>query len=200
MLGENIKALRKEKGYSQETLSQQLNVVRQTISKWEKGLSVPDAEQLERMAELFEVPVSELLDNSAPAAENEKTDMAEVVKQLAVLNEQLAYQARSRRRTMRIVLACIIVLLVLPIIILIISASAYTALPATTMTTRRECVYVLDGKEYNFAIEYDGNGKILELISSPYVVGIHESQKSEDAEEMMEYIDNWFTEKGGLKK
>ena len=200
MLGENIKALRKEKGYSQETLAQQLNVVRQTISKWEKGLSVPDAEQLERIAELFEVPVTELLDNSAPAADNEKTDMAEVVKQLAVLNEQLAYQARSRRRTMRIVLACIIVLLVLPIIILIISASAYTALPAATMTTRCEAVYVLDGKEYNFAIEYDENGEILELVSSPYISDILATNPSEDAEAMIEFVDNWFISHGGQIK
>lgn len=44
MFSENLKTLRKQKGMSQETLAQQLNVVRQTISKWEKGLSVPDAD------------------------------------------------------------------------------------------------------------------------------------------------------------
>ena len=37
MLSDNIKILRKKKGYSQETLAEQLHVVRQTISKWEKG-------------------------------------------------------------------------------------------------------------------------------------------------------------------
>ena len=61
MLSENIKILGKQKGYSQETLAQQLNVVRQTVSKWEKGISVPDAEMLNSISELFEVPVSELL-------------------------------------------------------------------------------------------------------------------------------------------
>lgn len=61
MLSDNIKILRKKKGYSQETLAEQLHVVRQTISKWEKGISVPDAVMLDRMAELFEVPVSVLL-------------------------------------------------------------------------------------------------------------------------------------------
>ena len=55
MLSDNIKILRKKKGYSQETLAEQLHVVRQTISKWEKGISVPDAVMLDRMAELFEV-------------------------------------------------------------------------------------------------------------------------------------------------
>ena len=200
MLGENLKALRKAKGYSQETLAQQLNVVRQTISKWEKGLSVPDAEQPERIAELFEVPVAELLDSATPAFENDKPDMAEVVKQLAVLNEQLANQARSRRRTLKIVLVCVLVLLVLPVIMLILGASTYTALPDTVMTTRREAVYVLDGKEYNYAIEYDENGQILELISAPIISGMLDEQQLEDAEEMMEFVDNWFTEQGGLKK
>ena len=61
MLGENLKALRKQKGMSQEVMAQQLNVVRQTVSKWEQGLSVPDAKMLTRIAELFEVPVSSLL-------------------------------------------------------------------------------------------------------------------------------------------
>lgn len=39
MLNENIKALRKAKGLSQEELAIKLNVVRQTVSKWEKGVS-----------------------------------------------------------------------------------------------------------------------------------------------------------------
>ena len=63
MLSDNIKILRKKKGYSQETLAEQLHVVRQTISKWEKGISVPDAVMLDRMAELFEVPLEDLLDD-----------------------------------------------------------------------------------------------------------------------------------------
>ena len=46
MLNENIKAIRKEKGLSQQELAVKLNVVRQTISKWEQGLSVPDSEML----------------------------------------------------------------------------------------------------------------------------------------------------------
>ena len=46
MLNENIRALRKSKGLSQQELAIKLNVVRQTISKWEQGLSVPDSEML----------------------------------------------------------------------------------------------------------------------------------------------------------
>ncbi|MBC8924487.1 helix-turn-helix transcriptional regulator, partial [Escherichia coli] len=46
MLNENIKAIRKSKGLSQEEIAIKLNVVRQTISKWEQGLSVPDSDML----------------------------------------------------------------------------------------------------------------------------------------------------------
>ena len=53
MFGENLKMLRKQKGFSQEELAVRLHVVRQTISKWEKGLSIPDAEMLIRLAEIL---------------------------------------------------------------------------------------------------------------------------------------------------
>lgn len=61
MLNENLKTLRKAKGLTQEEFAIRLNVVRQTISKWEKGLSVPDADMLIRIAEILETSVSELL-------------------------------------------------------------------------------------------------------------------------------------------
>jgi transcriptional regulator with XRE-family HTH domain len=61
MFGENLKTLRKEKGFSQEQLATRLNVVRQTISKWEKSVSVPDAETLIQLADVLEVEVSDLL-------------------------------------------------------------------------------------------------------------------------------------------
>ena len=61
MLNENIRTIRKNKGFTQEELAIRLHVTRQTISKWEKGLSVPDAALLSDMAEIFEVSVSELL-------------------------------------------------------------------------------------------------------------------------------------------
>ena len=61
MFSKNLKTLRKQKGFSQEELASRLHVVRQTISKWEKNLSVPDADTLIRLAEILEVSVSELL-------------------------------------------------------------------------------------------------------------------------------------------
>lgn len=65
MLGEKIKALRAEKGLSQEELAARLAVVRQTVSKWEKGLSNPDSDMLVRIAEVLGVTVGELLSESA---------------------------------------------------------------------------------------------------------------------------------------
>ena len=61
MLNENMKAIRKSKGLSQEELGIKLNVVRQTISKWEQGLSVPDSDMLISISEALETPVSTLL-------------------------------------------------------------------------------------------------------------------------------------------
>ena len=58
MLSENIKTFRKAKGLSQEELAVKLNVVRQTISKWEQGLSVPDSAMLIALSQTLETPVS----------------------------------------------------------------------------------------------------------------------------------------------
>uniref|UniRef100_UPI0009FB9296 helix-turn-helix domain-containing protein n=1 Tax=Mediterraneibacter glycyrrhizinilyticus TaxID=342942 RepID=UPI0009FB9296 len=70
MINDNIRKYRKEKGISQEEMAVRLHVVRQTVSKWENGKSVPDAEALIGISKLLEVPVSKLL-----GAEVEQTDM-----------------------------------------------------------------------------------------------------------------------------
>ena len=108
MLNENIKALRKTKGLTQDELAIRLNVVRQTISKWEKGLSVPDAEMLQKIAEVFEVNVSQLL--GSPINQNENVDI--IAEQLSRINEHLVVKNnRSRKiwKTIGIILAIIIV-------------------------------------------------------------------------------------------
>ena len=85
MLNENIKKIRKNKRVTQEELAVKVNVVRQTVSKWEKGLSVPDAEALQRIADALDVSVEELLG----AEVNVKTNQNEIAEQLAKINEQL---------------------------------------------------------------------------------------------------------------
>ena len=94
MLHDNIKRLRQQKGMTQEVLAEKLHIVRQTVSKWEKGLSVPDSEMLVNLAEVFEVPVSVLLGETADFVP-EKDHVAE---QLALINEQLVIKNRRARK------------------------------------------------------------------------------------------------------
>ena len=116
MFSENLNNLRKQKGYSQEELAAKLHVVRQTISKWEKGLSVPDADTLIRLAEIMEVSVSELLGSKI---ETESTSGG-VAEQLARINEQLAVKNRRIRRiwkTAVVILAAIVLIIFLLVLV-----------------------------------------------------------------------------------
>lgn len=98
MLNENIQALRKSKGLSQEELALKLNVVRQTVSKWERGLSVPDAEMLVAIGEVLDTPVSTLLGETVPASEPE--GIQALSEKLEVLNDQFARARESKRRAL----------------------------------------------------------------------------------------------------
>ena len=102
MLSENLKNLRKSKGYSQEQLAVQLNVVRQTISKWEKGLSVPDAQMLIEIAELFDVSVSDLLGKDI-SFESKKDVLEVIAEELAKRNELMAIQQQERKKTKKFI-------------------------------------------------------------------------------------------------
>lgn len=116
MLQENIRAFRQKKGMTQEELASRLHVVRQTVSKWEKGLSVPDAELLIRLAEVLEVSVAQLLGGEAATTTEEKPDA--MIEQLSRINEQLAIKNRRAKRLWKIVawiLGAIAVLIILNI-------------------------------------------------------------------------------------
>lgn len=97
MLNENIRAVRKAKGLSQEELAVKLNVVRQTISKWEKGLSVPDADLLIALSEALETPVSALLGEMI-AEPPKSDDIRALSERLEVINLQLARRKTTRRK------------------------------------------------------------------------------------------------------
>lgn len=99
MIGEKIRKYRREKQISQEELAVKLHVVRQTVSKWEKGLSVPDADVLIHMAALFEVPVSELLGVEADTDRKLSGELAELNRQLAdkIRREKLLYRINRKR-------------------------------------------------------------------------------------------------------
>ena len=116
MLSENLKILRKQKGYSQAELAVKIHVVRQTISKWEKGLSVPDADALIQLAEALEVSVSELLGAKIEAG-NTANPIAD---QLARINGQLAVKDRRARRIWKIVALILASLLIINLLIAIV--------------------------------------------------------------------------------
>jgi len=97
MLNENIRVIRKSKGLSQEELAVRLNVVRQTISKWEQGLSVPDSDMLLTMSEVLETPVSILLGETI--IEPEIDNLKVISEKLEVINIQLAQRNIRRRKT-----------------------------------------------------------------------------------------------------
>lgn len=122
MLNENIKNLRKQKGYTQETFAQELNVVRQTVSKWEKGYSVPDAAMLEKMAEVLEVSVSDLLGIDEEKVDN-KTDLKQISEQLSILNNQFARELARKKRNKRIALIVSAIIFVIAVAVLIIPST-----------------------------------------------------------------------------
>ena len=96
MLNETIKAIRKSKGLSQEELAVKLNVVRQTISKWEKGLSVPDSDMLISISEALKTSVSTLLGDTI--AEETPNDIRVLSEKLEVINLQMARKKATRQR------------------------------------------------------------------------------------------------------
>lgn len=121
MLNENIKALRKNKGFTQEELASRLNVARQTISKWEKGYSVPDADLLKKIADVLETDVSTLL--GSPVAADANVDM--VAEQLSRINEQLVIKNRRSHKIWKAIGITILVILGIQLLLFITSAIAF---------------------------------------------------------------------------
>lgn len=121
MLSDNIKNLRKNKGFTQEELANKLNVVRQTVSKWEKGYSVPDAEMLKKIAEILETDVSQLLGSSIEETSN--TDL--VAEQLSRINEQLVIKNRRTRRIWKTIGVVILVAIIVQMILVVLGAVAF---------------------------------------------------------------------------
>ena len=123
MLSENIKAIRKSKGLSQEELAVKLNVVRQTISKWENGLSVPDSDMLILMSEVLETPVSTLLGETV--VESEVDDLKAISQKLEIINLQLAKRKTTRRKLLHWLLISVCAIIVAIFVVLTILNSPY---------------------------------------------------------------------------
>lgn len=135
MFADNLKTLRRARGLSQEELAGRLHVTRQTISKWENALSVPDAELLLRLAEELEVPVSRLL--GGPVEEEPAPD--QVAAHLAELNRLLAERNRRSRRIWRVVAGVLIGLAALTVLVtillMLLNATAFRSITTDTEQT-----------------------------------------------------------------
>ena len=123
MLNENIKAIRKSKGLSQQELAVKLNVVRQTVSKWEQGLSVPDSDTLISISEILETPVSTLLGETV--VETEIDNLKAISEKLEVINLQLAQRKTTRRKILHWLLISLCAAIVIISAILILINSPY---------------------------------------------------------------------------
>ena len=112
MLKENIKLIRKQKGLSQEELAIKLNVVRQTISKWEQGLSVPDSELLVSLSEALNTPVSVLLGETI--SEENPDSLKEISEKLEIINLQLSQRNKTRKKMIywMLILLCVIIVII----------------------------------------------------------------------------------------
>lgn len=195
MFSENLKTLRKQKGMSQETLAQQLNVVRQTISKWEKGLSVPDADMLTNISELFEVSVSDLLGSNIEKEEN----INEVAIQLALLNEQLANRTKRNKRIVKTILKVILTLIVVSVVISFLGVALY-AVPKTSNTTPYGETYLvctLNGEEYKYELRYNKNFEIIEAGGDAFISDHTDIDRYTDANQMIAHIEDYFQDHGG---
>ena len=119
MLNENIKALRKSKGLSQQDLADKLNVVRQTISKWEQGLSVPDSDLLIALSEALETPVSTLLGETV--TESEADQVKALSEKLEIINLQFARRKAMRRSALHwlLIAVCLGILAVAAVLVVV---------------------------------------------------------------------------------
>lgn len=119
MLKENIKTIRKQKGLSQEELSIKLNVVRQTISKWEQGLSVPDSEMLISLSKVLETSVSTLLGETI--SETKVDDLKVISEKLEIINFQLSKRQKLKRKIIQrlLIIMCIIIVIIFVILFLL---------------------------------------------------------------------------------
>lgn len=138
MLGNNIKNLRKQKGFTQEELAIRLNVVRQTVSKWEKGYSVPDADILEKISDVFEVTVGDLLGKEV--YENRNAD--DITIQLSRINEQLAIKNSRTKKVLKIIRNIVIGMIIIFLIIILMNIAAFQSFSSSESTV--ESIEIID--------------------------------------------------------
>ena len=144
MFNENLKTMRKAKGYTQEELAIKLNVVRQTVSKWEKGLSVPDADVLSKIADILDTKVSILLGGTIP----DEDDNDGIAEQLAKISEQMAIKNKRSKKIWKIAGVIFLVIVLLNILLTIFNMSVFKNVSTDSSTT-----FIEKGEDYVIDVE-----------------------------------------------
>ena len=121
MLNENLSRIRRERGLTQAALANKLNVVRQSISKWENGTAVPDADMLCRLADALDVPAQELLRGPEREA---KMDTTADARQRTETNEQQLVRNRISGNALKAALGAAIGMVLLMALIMVLKLPA----------------------------------------------------------------------------
>ena len=148
MLGDNIKAFRKQKGMTQEELAERLHVVRQTVSKWEKNLSVPDAAALQELADALDVTVTQLLGGEPEPETATEPTRNDIAIQLARYNDLMAVKNHRAERIWKTVKTVLLVFLAFVIILfalIIAGLRAYTS----TSTSKEETTEIVEVDQHD---------------------------------------------------
>ena len=122
ILADKIMALRKKAGWSQEDLAAQLNVSRQSVSKWESAQSIPDMDKVVQMSRLFGVTTDFLLKDEMEIEEHTQSEpVDEPPLRRVTMEEASAYLALRREAAPKIALATFLCI-ISPVALLMLAA------------------------------------------------------------------------------
>ena len=159
MLKDTIKKLRTEQGLSQDELAERVHVVRQTVSKWERGTSVPDADSPVALARALGVSAAELLGESA-MVEKKPDDLAW---ETSLLDERIASESQRLDRLVRALKWALVGAAVMVLVF-----GLFIWLPNQQFSYTIWWDSVTDDPDYNKIIyRLDGEGKSIRLFLDP---------------------------------
>lgn len=95
---ERLITLRKQQGLSQEQLGYELGVTRQTVSKWELGVTTPEMDKLIQLNDFFHISIDELVGHTSPepASKAPETDYAQTAREIHYVPYHWHYEYKSR--------------------------------------------------------------------------------------------------------
>lgn len=127
IFADKLIALRKKAGWSQEELAQQLNVSRQSVSKWEGAQSVPDLDKIVQLSRIFGVSTDYLLKDELEAQETAEPEPEQPVRRRVSLEEASRYLELRKQAAPWLALATFLCVLSPITLILLAGLSEYTA-------------------------------------------------------------------------